>query len=136
MQHERSYGIVPLRRNGSHWQVLMVQLKAGHWGFPKGHANPGEAPLDAAIRELEEETGLTVHQFLQESAHDEHYIFTLHGKKIDKTVTYFIAEVEGDLKLCEVEIKDARWLDLENAENQATFAATKAIARELILLFH
>lgn len=32
----------------------------GHWDLPKGGANPGEAPLQAALRETREETGLAL----------------------------------------------------------------------------
>ncbi|MFB6361752.1 MAG: NUDIX hydrolase [Halobacteriales archaeon] len=44
-------------------EVLLQQRgtgrKSGRWGFPGGHVEPGEAPWTAAVRELEEETGLT-----------------------------------------------------------------------------
>ncbi|MDF3606884.1 NUDIX hydrolase [Paracoccus sp. DMF-8] len=44
-------------------QVLLVRRKnppdAGLWGFPGGHVEPGETALDAAARELVEETGVT-----------------------------------------------------------------------------
>ena len=43
-------------------RVLLVQRKnppdAGLWGFPGGHVEPGETALDAAARELAEETGV------------------------------------------------------------------------------
>ena len=32
----------------------------GYWGFPKGHLEEGENPLQAALREVQEETGFVV----------------------------------------------------------------------------
>jgi predicted NUDIX family NTP pyrophosphohydrolase len=42
---------------GPFWQ----QRDAGAWTIPKGNINPGEAPLEAARREFEEETGISPH---------------------------------------------------------------------------
>lgn len=42
-------------------EILVVRnVASGMWGFPKGHQEPGELPIDTALRELEEETGKQV----------------------------------------------------------------------------
>ncbi|KAK0539093.1 hypothetical protein OC835_001228 [Tilletia horrida] len=62
---EHSYGVIPVALS-SPPTVLLIQQKSDskHWGIPKGHADAGETPLQAAIRELEEETGLHATRFL------------------------------------------------------------------------
>jgi|SRR6185312_8493595 len=40
-------------------EVALVKNGPDFWGFPKGHIDPGEDALEAAKREIEEETGLT-----------------------------------------------------------------------------
>ncbi|HEY0480008.1 MAG TPA: 8-oxo-dGTP diphosphatase MutT [Kofleriaceae bacterium] len=50
---------------GDDGRILITQRRAdqplgGHWEFPGGKVEPGEAPVDALIRELREEIGVTV----------------------------------------------------------------------------
>ncbi len=53
-----SCGAVIARETGDGWVTLM--LRAYHnWDFPKGICEEGESPMDAAIREIGEETGIT-----------------------------------------------------------------------------
>ena len=53
-----SAGVIVVRREGDAWQYLL--LRAYHyWDFPKGLVESGEEPLEAACREVEEESGLT-----------------------------------------------------------------------------
>jgi 8-oxo-dGTP pyrophosphatase MutT (NUDIX family) len=52
-----SCGAVIVREMDSGWRTLM--LRAYHnWDFPKGICEEGEAPMDAALREVAEETGI------------------------------------------------------------------------------
>lgn len=53
-----SCGIVLARRAESGWVTLMLRAYH-HWDFPKGIRERGEEPLDAAKREVAEETGVT-----------------------------------------------------------------------------
>ncbi len=131
---ERSYGIIPLRKSGKVWKTLLVLHGKGHWAFPKGHAERGESPLEAATRELEEETGLTIVRFLPGSPLEEHYFFTWEGEKVEKWVEYYLAEVSGALSLQKEEVSDARWLSLQEAEELVTFPESKRLCQEVITL--
>ncbi|HEX7235631.1 MAG TPA: NUDIX domain-containing protein [Gammaproteobacteria bacterium] len=51
-------GAVVLRRVDGHWRCLMLRAYR-NWDFPKGLVEPGEEPLEAALREVREETGLS-----------------------------------------------------------------------------
>jgi 8-oxo-dGTP pyrophosphatase MutT (NUDIX family) len=55
---KRSAGIVVLRRIPEGWRLLLLRAFR-NWDFPKGRIEAGEEPLDAAVRETGEETGLT-----------------------------------------------------------------------------
>lgn len=53
-----SAGAVLVRETGDGWRFLLLRAYR-HWDFPKGLVEPGEDPLEAARREIAEETGIT-----------------------------------------------------------------------------
>ena len=53
-----SAGVVVARRDTSGWRLLVLRAYR-NWDFPKGIVEPGEAPLDAAIRETAEEAAIS-----------------------------------------------------------------------------
>ena len=106
---DEAFGIVPIFSTESEPLFLLIQHQAGHWAFPKGHADPGESALETAKRELEEETGIRNYEVLEEPSFVEHYSFVQEGtpsfvkhysfakegESIEKTVTYFLAFVNS-----------------------------------------
>jgi 8-oxo-dGTP pyrophosphatase MutT (NUDIX family) len=53
---------VCVRAKSTGWEFLIVRTKEpaslpAHWTFPKGHIEPGESPLEASMREADEEAG-------------------------------------------------------------------------------
>lgn len=128
-----SFGIIPLRRTEKQWQVLVILHKEGrHWGFPKGRKSSlEEEPLQAAQRELKEETGLSVAKLLAQEPLIEGYTFFYQGKPLHKKVYYYIAEVEGLLELQPEEIREAKWISLSQGAEILTFAEARAICRHV-----
>ena len=53
-----SCGVVVARKTDTGWLTLMLRA-FHHWDFPKGIRERGEEPMQAAIREVGEETGVT-----------------------------------------------------------------------------
>jgi len=60
-EFERAAGVIVYRANPgkSRHYLLLHHTNGGHWYFPKGHLEPGESTKDGALRELQEETGIT-----------------------------------------------------------------------------
>ncbi|MGB2120833.1 MAG: NUDIX domain-containing protein, partial [Candidatus Poseidoniaceae archaeon] len=88
---ETSCGVV-LVNFGS---ILLLQYPQGHWDFPKGHVEEGDADRRAtAERELKEETGISDAVFVDDFQYRTAYNFRHKGKRIDKEVFWYIAETE------------------------------------------
>lgn len=131
---EESFGIIPLKHELGKWKVLLILHQGGHhWAFPKGHGNPGESPIQSAQRELKEETGLEVYKLLQDEPLIERYRFQRQRQTIFKTVLYYPALVQGNLKLQVEEIQDAKWVLLEAAVLHLTFKEAKRMCQKLLI---
>lgn len=129
---DEAFGIVPILRQNGSVRFLLIQHHAGHWGFPKGHADPGETAIVAACREFVEETGITEYHVLAEVSFKEQYAFTNKGTRFEKTVIYFPAWVQSELVTHqEAEIQASIWADYQMAIEQLTFEGSKQILTQV-----
>ena len=96
---ELSAGVIPYRRDGDRGLVYLVLHSAtvrnprAKWEFPKGGMEPGETALETAAREFQEETGLIRWEFRAGFEQSLSYTYIRRGRKVVKTVTYYVAEV-------------------------------------------
>ena len=115
--------IVPTRRAADGSKVLAL---------PKGHPEDGESPADAARREVREEAG--VESRLVDKLGDVRYWYTRSGNRIAKVVSFFLLEyLSGEVSEHDREVEDARWLALEDAARQLTYAGERDMAKRALL---
>ena len=114
---ETSCGVV-LVNFGS---VLLLQYPQGHWGFPKGHYEPEDGVYQqTALRELEEETGISDVQMLDNWRMRTTYTFTRKGRPIEKEVFWFIGETDQyDITLSH-EHRNFMWLEWRHSSTEAS----------------
>ena len=99
------------------------------WSLPKGHIEVGETPEAAALREVEEETGIV--SKITRSLGVIDFWFMADGKRIHKTVHHFLFfEIRGDLtpQISEVDVVD--WFPLDEIATRLAYPdERKLIAR-------
>lgn len=128
MRHYFSAGIVTYRSTENGPVYLLLHYTSGHWDFPKGKLEVGETAHQAALRELEEETGLSaiIHEGFSESLS---YHFTDYADKhpAHKTVTFFVGETTGESIVLSREHKGYNWLPYHQALEKLTFDNARAV---------
>ena len=116
---ERSAGIIPIYLAPEGPLVLVVKQHQGHWSIPKGHIEDGETDIDAALRELKEETGVTDIKVDQKAKISHYYDFERNGEKIEKEVIYFPGIAKSrQVNIQEHEILDFAWVRVSQLKDK------------------
>jgi 8-oxo-dGTP diphosphatase len=98
--------------------ALVHRPRYDDWTLPKGKLDRGESFEDAALREVEEETGLRC-RLLRELPSSEY----LDPKGRSKVVRYWLMEVEHDPGFIpNNEVDELRWVPVEEAPALLTYA--------------
>ena len=96
------------------------------WTLPKGTPNPGESLEETALREVREETGLTVRILAPLDAIK--YTFVQRGTRIHKTVHYFMMEATGGgLEGHDHEFEEVRWIAFQEAPGLLSFETERSL---------
>jgi 8-oxo-dGTP diphosphatase len=115
-------------------RLLMVKVKnlegEERWTFPKGHIEKDETAEEAALREVQEETGYRCQ--IGERFERVQYYFQRSGQLIKKTVAWFLMKpLEKTGKPDAEEILDTEWVSMEEAESRATYKSDKKLLAKL-----
>jgi 8-oxo-dGTP pyrophosphatase MutT (NUDIX family) len=101
------------------------------WCLPKGHLEGVETPEEAAVREIEEETGIRGRVVRSLGTID--YWFSAEGRRIHKTVHHYLLEATGgDLSVegdPDAEAVDVAWVPVTELPDRLAFSNERRIAR-------
>ena len=123
---EQTVVIVPTRRAGDGSRVLAL---------PKGHVDPGESPLQAATREVREETGVLAEPVCELG--ESRYWYRRDGRAVPKAVTFYLfAYVSGDTQDHDDEVLEARWIDLRDALTELSYEGERAMVELALAHLH
>jgi ADP-ribose pyrophosphatase YjhB (NUDIX family) len=116
-------------------KVLVVNQDGRAWSLPKGHVDPGEEPLEAAIREIREESGVTELEFISNLGSYGRYKIGLKAsedKKEWKILIFFLFKTkQNELKPLDPNNPQARWVDPSEVEALLTHPKDKAFFKNI-----
>jgi len=119
---EELVAIVPTRRASDGSRVVAL---------PKGHIDRGETPLQAAQREVREETGILAEPVCELG--EARYWYRRDGQTIPKSVSFFLFSfLAGDTSDHDEEVEEVRWIGLAEAQHELTHAAEREIVARAV----
>lgn len=146
MIREFSAGALVLRNIKKQWWVAVIE--PGREGepaprknviaLPKGNVDGGEKPVEAAVREVREETGIDADPLVKLA--DIKYVYSRSWSdqaKIFKIVSFFLMKYRGgeidDLKPeMRHEVRRAFWIPLKDAPSQLSYKGEKEVAEKAL----
>ena len=148
MVREISAGGVVVRRTSGTWEIAVIEPRRDPapakssvktksqsplLALPKGLVDAGEKPNQTAVREVQEETGLTasvvtkltdIKYFYVRSWGDKQRVFKIVSFYLLRYQSGAIDEISTDMR---VEVKQALWIPLADAEKKLSYRGEKEV---------
>lgn len=134
---EFSAGGIVYKKETDQIKILLILDSYGKWTFPKGHIEKKEKPEVAALREVQEETGLENLQ-IEKLVKKIDYWFKLNDELIHKFVYFYLMQISNEAKITiqTEEIADAKWFQPEDALKTIGYKEDIKLIKEVLDLLH
>jgi len=96
---------------------MLLMFRRGKWDLPKGKLDSGESSRKAAVREVEEETGVVV--AINERIATTWHTYTLNGNRILKRTKWYLMTCVNDSRLvpqADEGIEELSWVSRKKAQ--------------------
>jgi 8-oxo-dGTP pyrophosphatase MutT (NUDIX family) len=149
MVREISAGGVVVRHKDGSWWMAAIELPSASPAdptkrakpkpvlcLPKGLIDPGEKALEAALREVREETGITAVPITKLG--DSKYVYVRSwsdGERVFKIVSFYLLRYESGridhvADAMRIEVARAKWVSLQDAPKLLAYGGEKQMARK------
>ena len=127
-RQEISAGGVVFRMEDGRPLFLLIRDSYDNWGFPKGHVERDEAPDRAAVREVQEETGLD-ELILRDAIDTIDWYFRFRRRLIHKVCHFYLMESDSAETSPQHEegITECSWLPLDEALERISYANARSV---------
>ncbi len=133
MPFEKSAGAIIYRKEGNKVYYLLLYYPSslrsdrGYWEFSKGHVEAGESDQEAAVREIQEETGLRDLIFDPKFKKIIKYFFRVENKNVFKMVIFYLAQTNTSNIILSSEHSDSKWAEFDEAISFLKFKNSKQL---------
>ncbi len=123
-------GITFRRTKSGAIEFLLMQDHRSRWTIPKGHVESGETLEQTALREMQEEAGLTKLKIV-DRLDKVHFFYRREGKLIFMTTFIFLMEAldpDEPLVLEDIQwVQDLKWFPADQARALIEYKGTKLL---------
>jgi len=127
---ERSAGTVIFNEKNGKVEYLLLHYPAGHWDFPKGNIETGEAEVDTIRREVKEETSIDDIEFVNGFRKKITYNYKRGGRLVYKEVIFYLTKTNAKNVKVSFEHQGYSWLTYDDAMKLLTYANAKMVLKE------
>ena len=125
---ERCAGGVVVRSLAGSWHALLIRDPYGKWSLPKGHIEGGESLREAAVREVEEETGIRP-EAVGPRIDTVDWVFRNGDETVHKYCTFFLMRSRNGEAVPRFDegISECMWLPVRDAASRIRYADTREV---------
>lgn len=127
VRNQVSSGGVLYRQRPQGPEIAIIGLRGGTvWALPKGLVESGEDPQETALREVQEETGLTGRCQGKVGEIEYWFVDRAAGHRIHKRVHFYLFEhTGGDPSQHDLEVEEVRWIPLTEALTRLSYQSER-----------
>ena len=124
-EHSSGGAVISMRDGRPHVAMIATRNRT-RWGLPKGAVAKGETSEQAALREVQEETGILADILAPLDTIE--YYFRAGDTLIHKRVDFYLMQyIGGQLTPQLSEVDDVEWVELSEAIRRASFESEKKL---------